>query len=408
MRGALLVALVLLLGCGGETEVTIEDTTPDVIHTTEHVWHETTVYQTEVIIEEDTTPDVVQITQYEYPSGPVPCLVMTDGGIPAMADGPISALPAATALANADQFVINQSGTSKRITNQEMIPSEAIAGMGEVATQIEANAKSDDQRIITPNKLGLLLPYYYIGGLITSNNGSDALHDIDVAVGNCSSDDNSELMQLEAAITKRIDANWAVGTGNGGLDTGSVASSTLYAVWLIKRPDTGVVDVLFSLSFTSPTLAAGDLPNYTEKRLIGAIKTDGSSDILPYTQRGIYFRYDDSIEDASTAANQVSGTAYDTTVSAPPNSIAHCFYKVTTTGDVSGILLREKGTNDTPTGGIEGNLILPASSGSPWAVKCDALTDASSVVQRLAATSTTYSAILHTLGFTMLAIADPS
>lgn len=79
-------------------------------------------------------------------------------------------------------------------------------------------------------------------------------------------------MVLAATTTKTTSA-WAVGSGNGGLDTGSIASSTWYYVYLIKRPDTQVVDVLFSTSASSPTMPA----NYTLKRLIGAIKTDGSS-----------------------------------------------------------------------------------------------------------------------------------
>jgi len=81
---------------------------------------------------------------------------------------------------------------------------------------------------------------------------------------------------LAAAIIKSLSA-WAVGSGNGGLDTGAVAASTYYYIWLIKRTDTSVVDVLFSLSGTAPTMPA----NYTVKRCIGRFRTNGSSQVDP-------------------------------------------------------------------------------------------------------------------------------
>jgi hypothetical protein len=49
-------------------------------------------------------------------------------------------------------------------------------------------------------------------------------------------------------------------------------------VYVIKRPDTQVVDVLFSTSATAPTMPA----NYTLKRLVGAVKTNGSSQFIQF------------------------------------------------------------------------------------------------------------------------------
>ena len=83
-------------------------------------------------------------------------------------------------------------------------------------------------------------------------------------------------MLLASAITKSTSA-WAVGSSNGGLDTGAIGASTTYYVYVIKRPDTQVVDVLFSLSATAPTMPT----NYTLKRLVGALFTNGSSQFVP-------------------------------------------------------------------------------------------------------------------------------
>lgn len=115
-----------------------------------------------------------------------------------------------------------------------------------------------------------------IGGLITSFNSATILN---IALGYAVSDDNTAMMKLASAYTKTT-ASWAVGTASGALDTGSVANNTGYHVFLIQRPDTGVVDVLFSASFASPTMPA----NYTKKRWLWWFKTDNTASILSYTQ----------------------------------------------------------------------------------------------------------------------------
>jgi hypothetical protein len=103
-------------------------------------------------------------------------------------------------------------------------------------------------------------------------------------------------MVLSSALTKRLDAAWAVGSGNGGLDTGSIANTT-YHVWLIQRSDTGAVDVLFSASATSPTMPA----SYDRKRRIGSIiRVSGA--ILAFTQVGDTFNLTASVTERSSTA----------------------------------------------------------------------------------------------------------
>jgi|GEM_PF-1658440 len=139
------------------------------------------------------------------------------------------------------------------------------------------------------------LPKNYLTGLTLSNNASDATNDIDIAVGAARADGDAADMVLAAALTKRLDAAWAVGTGNGGLDTGAIADTT-YHVFLIKRSDTGVVDVLFSTSATSPTMPA----NYDYKRRIGSI-VRASSAIRRFTQTGDLFLWDAMLRDINVA-----------------------------------------------------------------------------------------------------------
>ncbi|MCZ7498860.1 hypothetical protein [Agrobacterium sp. ST15.13.015] len=141
----------------------------------------------------------------------------------------------------------------------------------------------------------------YLYGLTLSNNGVDAANDIDIAIGAASSDGTVPyLMSRDASLTKRLDALWAVGSNNGGLDAGTVTNAT-YHVWLIQRSDTGVVDALFSLSATAPTMPT----NYDRKRRIGSIIRSGGT-ILAFTQNGNTFILNVAVMNRTSNAAQAS------------------------------------------------------------------------------------------------------
>lgn len=120
----------------------------------------------------------------------------------------------------------------------------------------------------------------YITGLELSPDVSDVNNRILIAIGECGDENGVYMLRRTTTLVKRLDVSWAVGNNAGGLDTGAKGASTAYYVFLIRRLDTGVVDALFSLSATSPTMPA----NYTVKRRIGIILTNGSSNIRQFTQ----------------------------------------------------------------------------------------------------------------------------
>lgn len=198
-----------------------------------------------------------------------------------MADTKISALAAASAVAAANELAINEAGTSKKVT----------------ASQLKDYA----------------VPKGHIWGL-TMSNAADAVNDITVAAGEAKDESDSALMVLAAAITKQLDASWAVGSAAGGLNTGVVAANTWYEVHLIKRVDTGVVDVMFTTTANRATLPA----NYTKQRRIGWIRRNGTT-ILAFTQVEEYVTLTTSINDASFTA---TATAAAITLTVPPNSVA--------------------------------------------------------------------------------------
>lgn len=138
---------------------------------------------------------------------------------------------------------------------------------------------------------GSVLPGYLSGNSLayltttTFNTGIGTVSDSTAAV----------YMTLAAAISKST-SSWVVGTGNGGLDTGTIASTTWYHVFVIERTDLATTDVLFSLSATAPTMPA----NYTYKRRIGSILTNGSSQFVQWVQYNDYFLWLVMVQDSAS------------------------------------------------------------------------------------------------------------
>ena len=158
-----------------------------------------------------------------------------------------------------------------------------------------------------------------IWGLTLSNNGADSDHDIDVAAGSAHDDTGAVTITLAAGITKQIDAAWDEGTDAGGLDDGAVANNTMYHVFLIRNSSSGAVDALFSTSFDAPVMPAG----YDQKRRIGAVKTNGSANILPFLQVGDVFQYVTPIKDVDVSQ---TAAAANRTLSVPSGQKLEVFF----------------------------------------------------------------------------------
>lgn len=139
----------------------------------------------------------------------------------------------------------------------------------------------------------------YIAGLTLSTAGGSGT--FGVAAGEATDSTSQRAMLLASAYTKTT-SSWAVGSGFGGLDTGAIANATWYHVFLITRTDTGVTDILFSLSPTAPTLPT----SYNLFRRIGAMRTDGSAHWLAFTQTGGTFTWAAPVTDVNAIASTAS------------------------------------------------------------------------------------------------------
>lgn len=148
----------------------------------------------------------------------------------------------------------------------------------------------------------------YLSGLGLSTAGSSSSFSVGAGVANDST--NAVLMTLNSPYTKTT-ASWAVGSGNGSLDTGAIAINTWYNVFLIERVDTSVTDIIISAS-ASPSLPA----NYTLFRRIGSMRTNASSQWTAFTQAGDTFIWQTSVADLSGANN--AGARSAVTLTVPP------------------------------------------------------------------------------------------
>jgi hypothetical protein len=147
----------------------------------------------------------------------------------------------------------------------------------------------------------------YLSGLTLSAAGSTATFGI--AVGVATDSTNTAMMAIASAYTKTT-SSWAVGSANGALDTGSIANSTWYHVYLIKRTDTGVVDILVSLSASAPTMPT----NYTLFRRIGSMRTNGSAQWIKFVQLGDEFLWAVPTSDINVSNLGTVATLYTLTV----------------------------------------------------------------------------------------------
>jgi hypothetical protein len=115
----------------------------------------------------------------------------------------------------------------------------------------------------------------FIQGLELSNNSGNPTTHIDFAAGLVAK--GPLWVRSLATLTKRINATFAAGTGNGGLDTGSVAASATYFAYALRKTSDGTLDVVLSTSATIAGVNTTSLTGYTIVKQIGVVLTDGSS-----------------------------------------------------------------------------------------------------------------------------------
>ena len=127
-----------------------------------------------------------------------------------------------------------------------------------------------------------LFPGYWKHNLEVKNNAATPNTQIDVDCDELVVETAAGSRQLISSINVTIDT---AGTGANGMDSGSLAGTTFYYVWVIYNPTTSTTAGLISTSATNPTMPA----DYTYKRLVGEVYSDGSTHFVKHN------RFDDQV-----------------------------------------------------------------------------------------------------------------
>jgi hypothetical protein len=198
----------------------------------------------------------------------------------------------------------------------------------------------------------------HIAGLTLSTAGSSAT--FSVAAGVATDSTNVDHLSLASSINKAT-GSWAVGSGNGAWDGAGAnpASGTgWYSVYLIKRPDTGVIDVLISQNGNAPTLPT----NYTLYRRIGSLCVDSSNHWYGFTQTGDTFLWATAFTNMSSVA--ASTTAASVPVTVPKGVVTRALFRATlnASGNI-GVLFSSLQETDQSPAAPSGNVSLAQTSG---------------------------------------------
>lgn len=234
-----------------------------------------------------------------------------------------------------------------------------LAGATSGGTKLTAKAAASGTLTLpssTDTLIGLTALRYYIAGLTLSTAGSSTTFGVSAGVAVDAS--ITSAMNLTSAYTKTTSA-WALGTGVGSLDTGAIANNTWYHVHLIQRPDTGVVDILTSLSASAPTMPT----NYTSLRRIGSMKTNGSGQWTKFIQIGDEFLWDVAVNDVNASTTiTTTNTAYTVSVPTGISVIARCHSIFTNSAADAAVLFSSPLTTTqvygTPTANASGYAIV--------------------------------------------------
>lgn len=136
------------------------------------------------------------------------------------------------------------------------------------------------------------LPRSYLAGFTLSNNGTDATNDIDIAAGAARDSTNAENL-IGTAMTKRLDANWAAGTGQGMRNSAAAITDTTYHIYAVAKALGADPDYYAHTSATAATVLAAlqaetGGADYLYVRRIGSI-IRASAAIVAFSQWGDEF-----------------------------------------------------------------------------------------------------------------------
>lgn len=153
-------------------------------------------------------------------------------------------------------------------------------------------------------------------GLTISRNNSQPNTRLDIGSGRAVIQAVNGLRHIAinlSAFTKRLDAAWTTGNGNGGRLTASIENNATYHVFLLRNDATGAIDFGLDTSVSGANRPAG-----WSSRIIGSWLTDGSGNLRNIIQVGDLFELAPSgSSDLSLTPNYSTSNSNLQTVSVP-------------------------------------------------------------------------------------------
>lgn len=251
---------------------------------------------------------------------------------------------------------------------------------------------SDNQAISKTHAEALLgLPAGYLYGMETEA-GTDADHDVIINIGKCRDYADTVDIELTSTLEKRIDATWAVGDGNGGLFSGSVAVDSTYHYFVIVKDSDSSVDGGWDTDIDAANIPSG----YTSYRRSRSYLTDSSANLLNTTQHGDIFTHKDPISDLNAVM-----TSTPTSVALSLPSGLDLLAKISVQSDPSisrGAYVYSPSDNDPASISNGYNISISTTRSEASTQHVNVLTDSATQVRVL--TSSNLTTVIYTMGWT--------
>lgn len=162
-------------------------------------------------------------------------------------------------------------------------------------------------RIVSLGRLGF--PPMHLNGLLLRNGTTDPDHEVIIGVGTARDATDAFDLKVTSEITVDISAS-----GDLGLDTGSPAADTWYALYAIgNSAQRGSISGVLSLASGSLALPSG----YDVYRRVCYVRTDGLANVLPFIHApGNWFYLKTALDDIDVSTLGTTPTNF--TVDLPP------------------------------------------------------------------------------------------
>ena len=151
---------------------------------------------------------------------------------------------------------------------------------------------------------------------------------VDIASGSCTDDTNTVIMHYAGYTGKRLGTSWTAGVGF--MQSGSTLSAnTWYHVYVIGTAygATNMIAVPHGTAFGYPTTS------FIYKRYIGSLKTDSSSYVIPYEQKGNIFLWLEPVLEINGSYTSTARSLL--TINIPPGVVCEATVQYTHDNNVS-------------------------------------------------------------------------